>query len=240
MGKYRVYSSRLKDRARQLRRGGLSFREISLKMRIPKGTVGNWVRDVELTKNQKLELKKKEIAGSLKGRPLAIEASRRKIEKWKSGIRNKVSHFEELPFKSKKIGKLTCALLYLCEGGKYPANRFLVFGNSDPHVIRLFLRLLRDNFSIDESKFRCQVPHRWDQDNNKLNHFWSRVTDIPLKQFYKRTPDRRTKGKPTRRLDYKGVCIIQYFDTNIQFELQAIGEVIMKKGGAGGNRTLIG
>lgn len=240
MGKYRVYSSRVKDRARQLRKEGLSFREIGLKMKVPKGTVGNWVRDVELTRAQRLWLKKREIAGSLKGRAAIAKLTKKKIEEWKEDIRNKVENFGRLPFEDKKMGKLACAMLYLCEGSKYPARRCLTFGNSDPEVIRLFLKLLRDNFSVDETKFRCQIMHRWDQDLNELSHFWSKVTEIPLRQFHKSKPDERTKGRPTERSDYKGVCSISYYDTSLQYELQAIGEAIMKKGGAGGSRTLIG
>lgn len=234
MLKNMVYSPEIKKEARRLRSQGWSLGEIGLKIKIPKGTIGNWVRDVKLSKAQKLGLRQKELAGGLKGRKASAELAKRKIERWKKEIRNKVEHFGSLPFKNKKIGKLACAILYMCEGSKYPARRQLPFGNSDPKVICLFLKLLRDNFFVDETKFRCQILHRWDQDINELSHFWSGVTRIPLGQFHKSTPDKRTKGKLTKRLDYKGVCAISYYDTTIQFELQAIGESILKNGGAGG------
>jgi abortive infection bacteriophage resistance protein len=69
--------------------------------------------------------------------------------------------------------------------------------------------------------------HRWDQDGRKLNKYWSKQTGISLKQFYKSYKDKRTKDQPTKNKEYKGICSIQYFDTNIQFELQAIGESLL-------------
>ena len=128
-------------------------------------------------------------------------------------------------------------MIYLCEGGKYPLTRQLTFGNSDPEMIRFFLELLRRWFGVDESKFRCRVIHRCDQNGEDLKKFWSELTRIPLKQFYRSYADKRTLDKPTKKEAYKGVCAVMYFDTGLQFELQAIGEAILKNGGADGNRT---
>ena len=129
--------------------------------------------------------------------------------------------------------------MYLCEGGKYPSSRHLTFGNTDPAMIKTFLTLLRQHYEIAESKFRVRVMHRWDQDGAALRRYWSRVTGIPLRQFYRSYADRRTKGTPTRKYTYKGVCSVQYGDTTTQYELQAIGEAVlkMKPGGAEGDRT---
>lgn len=121
-----------------------------------------------------------------------------------------------------------CGLLYLCEGSKYPSTRCLAFGNLDPEIIKAFLNLLRKYFHIRENKLRCRIIPRWDQDINELQSFWSNITKIPLGSFYKTISDKRTKGKVTAKKDYRGVCVIYYCDTSLQFELQSIGETIIK------------
>ncbi len=224
----RLYSLEHKAEARDLRKYGLSLGEISIKLAIPKNTIQWWVKDITLAEKQKKRIKQKEILSAMKGRALARLANKKKLENWKDSIRKKVYKYRELPFKDKNIGKIVCAILYICEGGKYPTTRHLAFGNSDPGIIRLFLKLLRDNFDIDESKFRCRAQHRYDQQGEELEKFWSKITKIPLNKFYKSCSDKRTKGKPTKKIDYKGVCYLQYHDTSLQFELQSMGKAIIK------------
>ncbi|MBU1061578.1 MAG: hypothetical protein KJ957_03475 [Candidatus Omnitrophica bacterium] len=231
----KIYSAKIKNKACLLRSKGFSLKEISLELDIPKNTIQGWVRYIELTNKQRRRLSKKEKLGGYIGRLKAKDVLKRKIEDWKRQIRKRVNYMRKLPYKDEEIGKLTCGLLYLCEGGKYPSTRQLTFGNSDPKIIRSFLKLLRQWFHVDESKFRCRVMHRWDQDGKSLNRYWSNLTKISPGQFYKSYADKRTLDKPTKKEGYKGVCAVMYFNTNLQFELQAIGESIVEFGGADGN-----
>lgn len=233
----KTYSKKTKQRARNLRFKGWSLGEISQKMTIPKNTISGWVQDIRLTKRQKERIKEKITMSGAIGRPLAAKLLHERMEKWKQSIREKVKYYFRLPLKNPEIGKFICGLLYLCEGAKYPSTRSLVFGNSDPIIIRCFINLLRDSFDINEDKLRCRVMYRWDQDIRELIKYWSNVTGIPLNQFFKTKPDKRTKGKPTLKTDYKGVRSIQYPSTSLQFELQSIGEIITRNG-AEGSRTL--
>lgn len=233
----KIYSQKIRKRARNLRRKGWSLGEISLKMKIPKNTISSWVRDIQLTNQQTKRIKEKIASSGVVGRPLAIEVNRKKIEQWKEDTRNSVKHFENIFLNNPELGKLACGLLYLCEGSKYPSTRCLVFGNSDPWIIRCFINLLRNSFNIDEKKLRCRIMFRYDQNLQELNKYWSNITRIPLHNFYKSKPDSRTKGKSTLKDNYKGICAVHYLSTNLQFKLQSIGEIIIKSG-AGGDRTL--
>ena len=233
----RYYPSQIKENAQKLRKNGWSLGEISLKIEVPKNTVSGWVKNIRLTKQQIKRIKEKIVNSGIIGRPLALETNRKKIERWKKNIRDSVKHFESILIKNPEFGKLVCGLLYLCEGSKYPSTRCLVFGNSDPRIIRCFINLLRISFNINEEKLRCRIMYRYDQSLKELNKYWSDVTKIPLHNFYKSKPDSRTKGKSTLKADYKGICAIHYLSTNLQFELQSIGEIIIESG-AGGDRTL--
>jgi len=224
----RTYAKEIKQKARNLRHQGWSLGEMSQKMKIPKNTLSGWVKDIKLTKRQKERLKQKIIASGAIGRQLAVEANRKKIEKWKEGIRERAKHFGKYAYANLEMGKLICGLLYLCEGAKYPASRYLYLGNSDYRLIHFFLNLLRKIYRIDENKLRFSVGYRFDQNYGRLKNYWSNLTGIPKSKCLNSKPDKRTKGKPTMKEGYRGICRIIYYDTSLQFELQSIGETIIK------------
>lgn len=123
--------------------------------------------------------------------------------------------------------KIALAMLYLGEGSKTERGS-LMFGNSSPVIIRLFLKLLRDCFDINEQKLHVTVQCRADQDVRQLQAYWMEVTGVSSKNFYKPQIDSRTMGKPTKKSDYKGVCRIDYFSSDVDFELKLLGEHIEK------------
>ena len=116
-------------------------------------------------------------------------------------------------------------MLYLGEGAK-SSRGSVCFGNSDPFIISLFLNLVRKCYKVDEKKFRCTVLCRADQSVGNLEKFWLKITKIPKSQFYKTRIDARTIGKPTKKLDYKGVCVINYFSADIFLDLMQIPRTI--------------
>lgn len=223
------YPPRVRHQVMALRRQGLMYAEICDRVgQIPKSTLAAWCRGIRLESNQQARIRDHILASAARGRPLAREAWVRKLEQWRRTIEDRVKPFGALPYVNPPIGKLVCGIMYLCEGGKYPSSRHLNFGNSDPGIIRAFLTLLRQHYAIQEQKLRARVMHRWDQDGEALNRYWSEVTGILLSQFYRSYADGRTKGKPTRQRYYNGVCCIVYGDTTLQYELQAIGETVLR------------
>lgn len=213
-----------REKAIDLRKKGLSLSEISDVINIPKNTIQGWVREIKLTKSQKERLKKKEAECGRKGLSKALQINRDRKIKWQESIKKRAKKFRTVLYKKNDIAKLLCGILYLCEGAKYPASRHLAFGSSDPRMIKLFLSLLRSNFNVDEKKFRCRIMHRYDQDGNALCRHWSKLTKIALSKFYRSYKDKRTKGQVTTNKDYKGICAVIYFSTDLQYELQSIGE----------------
>ncbi|MDD4893915.1 MAG: hypothetical protein PHW54_01195 [Candidatus Omnitrophica bacterium] len=213
---------------RNLRGQGWSLGEIGLKIRIPKNTLSGWVKDIKLSEKQKERIRQKIISSGAIGRPLAVKTNREKMEKWKERIKARVKHFGKYALNNPETGKLICGLLYLCEGAKYPASRFLHFGNSESGIIYFFINLLRKSYSIDENKLRFSISYRYDQNYEDLKNYWSNLIGVPKSKCLNSKPDTRTKGKPTQKKDYKGICRIIYYDTSLQFELQSIGDTIIK------------
>jgi len=72
--------SKLKDKAIDLRKQGLSYSEILKKIPVAKSTLSDWLHSVGLSKNQKQRITEKKLAAIKRGG----EAKRRKrIEKTK-------------------------------------------------------------------------------------------------------------------------------------------------------------
>ncbi|MDO8574802.1 MAG: hypothetical protein Q7R61_00785 [bacterium] len=215
----------LKNRAILLRKNGKTYSEIQSKLNclIPKSTLSVWFKNIVLSEDQKKVLRNRVIDNINRSRKIALATNRKKREKYLKTVTDRVWHFKKL-IEDKNIAKIVAAALYMGEGKK--SNSSVVFGNSDPKVISLFLRLLRNCYNIDENKFRCTLQCRADQDIKTLEKFWSKTTGIPLKKFYKARVDPRTLGKPSRKPDYKGVCRIDYFSADIFNELMKIAEII--------------
>src|SRR3989344_1469742 len=106
----------------------------------------------------------------------------------------------------------------------------LRFGNSDSFIIGLFLNLMRKYYKVDEKKFRCTILCRADQNVVDLEKFWQEITKIPKSQFYKARIDARTIGKPSQKINYRGVCAIDYFSADTFLDLMQIPKTVFKMG----------
>jgi hypothetical protein len=218
----------LKEKVIKLRRKGKTYLEIQkiLKVFIPKSTLSSWCQNVKLPKEYQDRIQKIVLNNAKKGREIALVVNRVKREKYLKSIIKRNKHLSTI-LKNKDTSKIALAMLYLGEGSKNQRGS-LMFGNSDPFIISLFLHLLRYCYDINESKFRCTLQCRADQNIKKLEKFWFKITRIPLSQFYKARIDPRTIGKKSKKLDYKGVCRIDYFSADLFWELKQIIKTIYK------------
>lgn len=223
-----TYDALVKKKAIALRKGGKTYGEINkaLDVSIPKSTISYWLKNITLSKKQKNRIDGN-IAKNIKlSQKKALLVNKKKRQNYLLSVHNRVKHLEVVLLNC-DVAKIALAMLYLGEGSK--TNRgSLMFGNSDPEIIKLFLRFLRECYTLDESKFRCTVQCRADQDVKKLEKFWSNITEIPLNLFYKAQVDSRTIGKASKKVNYKGVCRIDYFSADIFNELIEISRVICK------------
>jgi hypothetical protein len=218
----------LKSQAIKLREKGLTYSLIQkeLNVKIPKSTLSFWFQDLKLSDLATIENKRLSTLATAKSRILAVKANKIKRQNYLDSLSNRYEYL-----KAKIINKdtalLALSMIYLGEGGKSKTGSVSI-GNSDPNVIQLFLYLLNICFDIDKSKFRCTVQCRADQNTQELEKFWSEVSKIPLTQFYKTRIDSRTIGKPSRKLDYKGVCSLDYFSADIFNTIMTIIKIVTK------------
>ena len=220
---------KLKEKVIKLRKKGKTYLEIQkiLKVSIPKSTLSYWCSKVELSKRYQDKIRKIVLNNAQKGREVALVVNRIKRKKYLQSVTNR-NKYLTAALKNKDTAKIALAMLYLGEGAKNYKRGSIMFGNSDPFIINLFLYLLRHCYDINESKFRCTLLCRADQNIKKLEKFWSQITKIPSSRFYKARIDSRTIGKPSKKLDYKGVCKIDYFSADLFIELMMIPKIIYK------------
>ena len=216
-----------RNKAVTLRKQGKTYSEIkALIPKTSKSTLSYWLSGLELSPKQKEKLSKNINRKLIKARARSLEMAKEKRIKYVAEIESDNSYIFKL-LTNGHVAKITLATLYLGEGSKTRRGS-LSFGNSNPDIINLFLKLMRNCYNIDESKFRCTIQCRADQNIPYLEKFWLHLTKIPKKQFYKTRVDPRTIGKPSLKLDYKGVCRLDYFSARIYNELLVMGGMISR------------
>ena len=114
-------------------------------------------------------------------------------------------------------------MLYWGEGFKKNAQS-VSFANSDPLMVRIFVKFLRTIYRVDESRLRyliyCYTNHKIEE----LTTFWSSLTQIPKSQFQK-PYIRRNGGNKHNKMKY-GVVHVVYSDTRlIQLILKEIKQL---------------
>ena len=222
--KSKYYS--LKPEIIKLRKSGKTYGEIVkfIGKKIPKSTLSNWCSGIYFTSDQKRRIDKLIKKNCEKGRAVAWEVNRKRRKEYLKSVNNRVNHLARL-LQNKDNAKIVLATLYLGEGSKKQVGS-LMFGNSDPNIVGLFMKLLRFCYIVDEKKFRCTLQCRADQNIAELEKFWSNITKIPLRQFYKARIDPRTIGRKSKNLNYKGVCRIDYFSADVFTELMEVGRIL--------------
>lgn len=219
----------LREEAKKMRLQGRTYEEIrrNLRVSVPKSTLSCWLRDLAMPAESSNKIKNRNEANLRRGREIASLNRKRRNALREEKFHSDNNLVRALLTKNVQVRKIALSMLYLGEGSKTDRGS-LMFGNSNPDTVRLFLSLLRSCFQISNEKLRLTLQCRADQNVSALETFWSSVTGVPLKNFYKAQVDQRSIGKPTRKKDYKGVCRIDYFSSDVDLELKYLAAHIEK------------
>lgn len=204
----------IKEKARRLRKRGLTYSELSLKLNVSKSTLHSWIYDLKrpqyLTREQKLKHLRKI-------RPLASQALRKKREarlnKIKKRVIKEVGIYNLL---DENLLRSILAMLYWAEGAK--GRGTLAFANTDSKLALLFITLLRKCHKIDEDKIRARLHLHYYHKIRETRAFWSSLLNIPVSKFGKIYIKPRSKTKKFRK-NFAGICFIRYYDENLRYEI---------------------
>lgn len=217
----------IRTSAVKLRMLGRTYGEIQkiIGRKIPKSTLSYWCAGIALSDPQRENIKQLILKSGAQGRIAALKVNREKRERYLAEI-DRQNGWVKGAVENVEVAKLVLAALYLGEGTKRPSA--VIFANSNPEIIGLFLKLLRSVYPIDERKFRCTLMCRADQDVAKLEKFWSKYTGISRKLFKPTRIDPRTVGKPSINKEYRGVCRIDYYSAHLVNDILSVGKMLCK------------
>lgn len=226
---YNIFNMRylpgLIQQVHKLRAKGKTHGEINslLKRNIPKSTLSEWCKDITLPQNYASRIAKLNTDNLNKGRLIALEINKIRREEMLNRVEAANLPLAE-QLQNREIAKIALAMLCLGEASRTRGSFSL--GSSDHRIITLFIKLLKKCFRFDIEKIRCTLQCRADQNVEVLEKYWMNVTKIPKRLFYKVNIDPRTRGKPTKNKEYKGVLRVDYFDTRVQIELESLANLI--------------
>jgi hypothetical protein len=177
-------------------------REIERRVGVARSSVSNWVRDVELTAEQRETLRRRPR------RPGSDRFRRRRGEYQDDG--RSVARRGEL---SHGIG----CMLFWAEGSR-SVNSVKVT-NSDPALLRLFALFLRHYFDVPDQKFRvwCNLFADHAERQQAVEQFWLDQLDLPRTCLTKSAVNiysRYSKRLRQNTLPY-GTCRIRVHDVRI-------------------------
>ena len=186
--------SQERERARELRAQAWTLREIADELGVAKGSVSVWVRDVEFTPKLRNRGAANQRPHPLHVAKLAeLDRCRDEAEAWVGDVAER----DVLMF---ALG------LYAGEGSKGDGS--VVFANSDPVLVAVFLRWLRTQLGIDESRLRLRLYLHAGLDLAAAQHHWTTVTGIPLEQFNRPYRPIANATRRTNRHEFGCVAVV--------------------------------
>jgi hypothetical protein len=197
----------IRDTARELRQSGMSVRAIANTLHVSSGSVSVWVRDIELTENQKEELKKHQRKWG--GQNAGAQTNKRKHQQ-------KRMECQEAGKARAREGRplhLTGCMLYWAEGSKDRNQVFFV--NSDGQMLRLFMRFLREELNVEDTKITLLIHCHSNDENEKqrISGYWIDFLGLPPTCYTKVITK---QGSDSRRKRHEnGICGIRVFSTEL-------------------------
>ena len=158
-------------KARELRSQAWTLMEIASELGVSKASVSVWVRDVDFTPKPR---NRGHPAGPHHPMRVRKEAEIAQCRHHADSFIGAVSERDLTMF---------ALALYAGEGSKTGGS--LVFANSDPVLMRIFVDWLRSAFAVDESRLRVKLYLHADLDVAAAIEFWAAVNGIPGSQFNK-------------------------------------------------------
>lgn len=190
-----------KEKAIELRKKGYSYREILKEVPVAKSSLSLWLKDLPLTKDEKLVLKKRTDKNISRGRiKAASELRKRRLERESVWLKEAHVSFEK--YKHEPLFH-TGVALYWAEGAKRVTQ--WSFMNSDDDMIRAVLLWLEKYCGIlkEDLFFRLYIHKPYAHEN--CEDWWASQLCVREDQF-KKTIYKPTQLGIKKRPNYKG-CI---------------------------------
>jgi transposase len=169
--------------AEAMRRQGHSYSEIQKVVGVSKSSLSLWLKDLPLTEEHRIAIEQRKVTG----RALTVEALRgRRMARQEYTRKAAESQIQELAESELFVAGVVA---YWAEGAKskpWSASPSVMFMNSDPGMIRLFLAWLT-LLGIGPERLSFRVSIHESADVEAAVAFWAEVVDVPANQFMRTT-----------------------------------------------------
>lgn len=209
------YFGRIEDKihAQNLRRKGLSYREILQTVSVSKSTISKWCKDIELTEKQKSRLLQKKKFGQRKGSLVAADNKRRaRIVRTEKIIEEARKTLGKLDNRDKFV---TGIALYAAEGNKSDGKAG--FSNADPKLIKFMMDWFLTFAKVPKEKMRGAIWLHEGLSEKNSKKFWSDLVSLPSNQFHKTyiAKVKSNSKKVRKNIHQYGVFQIRFSDSAI-------------------------
>jgi len=123
----KFYTDNIVNKARQLRKQGLSSKKIAKMLKVSDSTILRWCYDIKVDKKNAFSEHQVQIYQALE------EESKDVFKGFQFNINN---------------AKILTTILYYCEGSRYPMANYICFTNSDSEMIHLQLHSTHDKVEV--------------------------------------------------------------------------------------------
>jgi len=173
-----------REEARLLRKSGYSISRIAKDLSVSKSTASCWCRDIPLTIRQmeKIAIDSKHHAT----KSLLIAAERQRADRQRSILFSTTKGHSTVGVLSSRDTYMVGLGLYWGEGYK-TGSQELGFTNSDPSMIRFYIKWLNTQFKIrpEELILRVSINAIHKKREFEIEEYWSKITNISTTQFTK-------------------------------------------------------
>jgi hypothetical protein len=187
-----------RQQAIDLRKQGLSFKEIAKTIHVSMSSLSTWLRGIELTKEQRKRLNHREHEnwklGGQRVQQLWIAKRAEIAASYNPPIHD--SHF------------MLGLGLYWGEGMKWSESH-VAMGNTSPEILRTFINWINKSFPGEFTRFRVAVQHHQGAERDlEVKKYWSQMLSIPVANFTKCHQVKPRSNRPPRRLGY-GIATVR-------------------------------
>jgi transposase len=165
--------------AEAMRRQGHSYSEIQQVVGVSTSSLSLWLKDVPLSEEHRIAIEQRKVAG----RARTIEALRgRRVARREHTSKAAAGQIQELAESELFVAGVVA---YWAEGAKskpWTASQRVMFINSDPGMVRLFLAWLQLlDIGLERCSFRVSIHESADVQASMAH--WASVVGVPASQF---------------------------------------------------------
>lgn len=178
-----------KSKALKLRLAGKSYSEIFNSLGIPKATLSGWFTGLQLPEEAKKRLAQriyqKSISAILKHNHAQTHIAQQNARTTRMAAKSDIQYLTE-----RDIFMLGVSLYWAegykrpkIENGKIKTSHPVSLSNSDPGLVKIFLRFLRKTCKVPEEKITGEIRVYEHHNESYLLNFWNKTTDISFNRL---------------------------------------------------------